>query len=366
MRSSLFSMAYLATSVLGYDQVLGFNGKVETETRSLDEIHQAALKEGGVVTLWHGGDSVNRQANLKAAFEERFPGMELNVTVDLSKYHDARVDQQLAVGGKAVYVDSVILQTLHDYPRWAQQGALLNYAPKGFDEIDDAYKDNTAYWYGVYIYSWAFGWNSQKLPGIKPLAEYPDFLRPELKNKLVLTYPNDDDAVLFAYHLIMQQYGVDWFEGLLKQNPRWIRGTAAPSTIVRGSNYTQAAYFAAGGGFQNAEPMNFAQPKSGKYVSWAQTACILKDAPHPEGAKLLHNFILSPEYQKAVGTWSVRRDIPTPQGYPDLANETATNPAEFARFMADRALVERLRFWFEARIGSAQGVDPIHDPINMQ
>ncbi|RGP66012.1 hypothetical protein FSPOR_6838 [Fusarium sporotrichioides] len=366
MRFSLLSIAYLATSTLGYDQVLGFNANVEIETRSLDEIYQAALREGGTVTLWHGGDSVNRQAGLKAAFEKRFPGMELNVTVDLSKYHDARVDQQLAAGGKAVYVDSVILQTLHDYPRWAQQGALLNYAPHGFDQIDDAYKDSTAYWYGVYILSWAFCWNSDKLPGIKPLAEYPDFLRPELKNKLVLTYPNDDDAVLFAYHLIMQQYGVSWFKGLLEQNPRWIRGTAAPSTIVRGSNYTQAVYFAAGGGFQNVGPINFAHPKSGKYVSWAQTAGILKDAPHPEGAKLLHNFILSPEYQQAVGTWSVRRDMPTPQGYPDLGNETATNPTEFARFMADRALVERLRFWFEARIGTAQGVDPIYDPVNMQ
>ncbi|KAF5243102.1 hypothetical protein FAUST_3021 [Fusarium austroamericanum] len=366
MRTSLLSLASLATSAWGYDQVLGFNRKVETETRSLDEIHKAALKEGGVVTLWHGGDSVNRQGGLKAAFEKRFPGMQLNVTVDLSKYHDARVDQQLAAGGEAVYVDSVILQTLQDYPRWAQEGALLNYAPNGFDQIQDVYKDPTASWYGVYLFSWGFGWNSKKLPGIKAPAEYPDFLRPEFKNKLVLTYPNDDDAVLYAYQLIMEQYGVSWFKDLLKQNPRWVRGTATPSAMVKASNYTQAAYFAAGAGFQNAEPMHFGHPKTGKYVSWPQTAGILKDAPHPEGAKLLHNFILSPEYQKAVGTWSVRRDMPTPAGYPDIANETATNPTEFLRWMTDRTTVERLRFWIEAHIGTAQGVDPIYEPINMQ
>lgn len=202
MKHSLFSLAFLASSVMSYDQVLGFNEKVEVETRSLDEIYKAALKEGDTVTLWHGGDAVNQQAGLKQAFEKRFPGIKLNVTVDLSKYHDVRVDQQLAAGGKSVYVDSVILQTLNDYPRWAQEGALLNYAPKGFDQIDHAFKDSTAYWYGVYIFFWSNAWNTEKLRGIKAPAEYTDWLRPEFKNKLVLTYPNDDDAVLFAFYLM--------------------------------------------------------------------------------------------------------------------------------------------------------------------
>lgn len=161
----------------------------------------------------------------------------------------------------------------------------------------------------------------------------------------------------------MQEYGISWFDSLLEQNPRWVRGTATPGTIAASDNYTQAAYFAAGGGFGSSGPLNFTYPTQGKFVSWAQYAGILKDAPHPEGAKLLHNFILSDEYQGKSG-WPVRRDIPTPEGFPDLNNQTATNPTEFARFMADRALVERLRFWFEARIGTAKGVDPIDDLIN--
>lgn len=364
MLRSLVTAICLASSVLGYDQALGFDGKVQRENRTLDEIYQAALKEGDTVTLWHGGDRPNRQAALKQAFEKRFPGITLNVTVDLSKYHDVRLDQQLAAGGNSVYVDSIILQTLQDYPRWAQEGALLNYAPNGFDMIDHSFKDSSSAWYGVYVFFWANGWNTDKLGDIQPPTEYDDFLRPEFKNKLVLTYPNDDDAVLFAYHLIMQQYGASWFEALLEQNPRWIRGTAAPSIVAASNNFTEAAYFAAGGGFVGSGAMNFSHPVSGKYVSWAQYAGILKDAPHPEGAKLLHNFILSPEYQTAVGTWSTRRDIPAPKGFPDLRSENATNPTEFARFMEDRELVERLRFWFEARIGVPTGPDPIYDPIN--
>ncbi|KAJ2968514.1 hypothetical protein NQ176_g9144 [Zarea fungicola] len=202
MRYSAVLVSALAGVSLSCDQWLGFRTPTEYETRSIDEIYAAALAEGGSVTLWHGGDEKYQQDRMKAAFEARFPGMKLNSTVDLSKYHDVRIDEQLASGRQGVYVDSIILQTLHDYPRWAADGALLNYAPLGFEAVHDAFKDIDAAWYSVYVISWSGAWNSAKLPGIAPPVEYTDFLKPEFKDKLVLTYPNDDDAVLFAYHLM--------------------------------------------------------------------------------------------------------------------------------------------------------------------
>lgn len=187
-----------ARAVLAFDVTLGFNSAPQVENRTLEQIYKAALAEGGIVTCWHGGDETNQQDALKRAFEKKFPGMTLNITVDFSKYHDGNLDAQLAANN--VYVDSIILQTLHDYPRWAQEGALMNYAPLGFDQINPAYKDSvSASWYGLIYFAWQFIWNSKKVPGLK-IGEFSDFLRPEWKNKLVLTYPNDDDAVLFAFH----------------------------------------------------------------------------------------------------------------------------------------------------------------------
>ncbi|KAF4465413.1 ABC-type Fe3+ transport system [Fusarium albosuccineum] len=363
MLRQLLTYSFLASGAAAYDQVLGFNSAPEYETRSLDQIYKAALKEGDTITVWHGGDEKNQQDALKKAFEDKFPGLTLNVTVDLSKYHDVRLDEQLAAGKDAVYVDSIILQTLHDYPRWSQEGALLNYAPAGFEEIDHAFKDDNAAWYGVYVFFWSGAWNTDKLPKIKAPAEFEDWLRPEFKNKLVLTYPNDDDAVLWAFYLILQQYGTTWFDKLLAQKPRWVRGSQTPNTLIAQENSTYAAYFGASGSFVNADPLAYSVPTKGKYVSWPQTAGILKDAPHPEGAKLLHNFLLSREFQESSGMWSTRRDIPTPEGAPNLWNATATNPAEFARFMADRALVERVKLYFEARLGTAQGLSPLEDDI---
>lgn len=190
MRSVLFNLALLTGASLA--------APTKQETRSLDEIYQAAVAEGGVVTLWHGGDEKTQQNFLKQAFEARFPKMTLNVTVDLSKYHDGNLDSQLAA--KKVYIDSIILQTLHDFPRWKKQGALLNYAPKNFDKIYPVFKDKDAAYAGLFIINWSIQGNTNKTENVP--KSYNDFIKPEFKDKIALTYPNDDDAVLWQFDLL--------------------------------------------------------------------------------------------------------------------------------------------------------------------
>jgi hypothetical protein len=84
----------------------------------------------------------------------------------------------------------------------------------------------------------------------------------------------------------MQQYGKSWFERLLKQNPRWVRGTRTPDTILADKNSTWAASFTSDGLFPTSS-INISHPIQGSFVTWFQLAAIPKDAPHPEAAKLL-------------------------------------------------------------------------------
>lgn len=152
MRSTFSSLALFAGASLA--AYAPNTTTFEKETRTIDEIYQAALAEGGVVTLWHGGDEKNQQNGLKSTFEARFPNMTLNVTVDLSKYHDTNLDAQLAADN--VYVDSIVLQTLHDYPRWKKEGALSNYAPLNFDKVYPEFKDKDAAYSGLLIFNWGY------------------------------------------------------------------------------------------------------------------------------------------------------------------------------------------------------------------
>ncbi|MEU5282111.1 ABC transporter substrate-binding protein, partial [Streptomyces asoensis] len=75
-------------------------GRVATggaeEKRSLDELYQAALAEGGKLVIYAGGDISTQADGLRTGFKSRFPDLDLTVVVDYSKYHDVRVDNQFA------------------------------------------------------------------------------------------------------------------------------------------------------------------------------------------------------------------------------------------------------------------------------
>lgn len=267
------------------------------------------------------------------------------------------------------WLDAVMLQTVHDFPRWADEGALLPYMARGFDQVHPEIKDRLGRYTGVLIFNWVMMWNENKIKTADAPREWPDYLNPALKDKLVLTYPNDDDAVLFAFDLIMQQYGETWLDGLIAQNPRWVRGTATTNTLLARENDTSAAASfigSFGAGAEAPAPFQFVLPTDGQFVSWAQTAAILKQGAHPEGAKLLINFLLSDTMQSALGGWSVRKDFVQPESFPFPANIMAVNntsPVAFQEFMADRARMERLRLWIESKIGTAQGLSPLEDDI---
>ena len=80
---------YLATWVLvvlasGTSQVSKSRG-VPIETKSLDELYKDAIAEGGDLIVKAGGDEKNQRDQVIQAFKERFPKINLNLTVDLSK-----------------------------------------------------------------------------------------------------------------------------------------------------------------------------------------------------------------------------------------------------------------------------------------
>lgn len=146
-------------------------------------------------------------------------------------------------------------------------------------------------------------------------------------------------------------------------NPRWVRGTRSPRTLLTRNDTEWAATFTASGGLSPVAPYNISFPVKGRFVSWPQAGAILKDAPHPEGAKLLHSFMLSKEFLEPRNSWTVRQDIAPPKNYPSILEMPGTDPTAFGKWMSDRAAVERLRFYLEDRLGTAQGVSPIVDDI---
>jgi ABC-type Fe3+ transport system substrate-binding protein len=326
--------------------------------RTLRELYQAALKEGGALTVYAGGDEVTQGFSVKAGFERQFPGMKLDIVVDLSKYHDARIEEELL--RKDLKVDVAHLQTLHDFDSWAARGLLLPYKPIGWDQVADAYKDPQARFTGLFMLTFANSYNKNMVPAANVPRDYADFLKPEFKNKIVIAYPHDDDAVLYVFDKIIQKHGVGFIDKLQANGVQWVRGTQTPRDAVEVGKYAVAT--GTSGTFLPMESANtrFVLPASDPFLTWAQTGAIFKDAKHPAAARLYMSWRLSLPENSAPRQFPLRKDVAPPAGFKPL-DQYNTSPSDFLAFMRDRARVERLKALFERLIGPVQGISPLKD-----
>ncbi|WLE00707.1 extracellular solute-binding protein (plasmid) [Agrobacterium leguminum] len=331
--------------------------KAALEKRSLDELHKAAVTEGGRVIVYAGGDTAGQQDGIKKAFEQRFPGVTLDVIVDYSKYHEARIDNQIAT--KSLIPDIIQIQTLQNFPRWKAEGVLQPYKPLGWDKVYAPFKDKDGTFTGIFVDAFSNVVNTKLLPDKKSWpTEAKDYLRPEFKGKIVLTYPTDDDAVLFWFKRVVDKYGWDYVAALAKQDPIYVRGTQAPADMVESGEATVT--FSTDGGLVPSEgtASRFVLPEADPFVAWPQQAAILKGAKHPEAAKLYLSWLLDKDTQKNVWyMWSVRTDVEPPKGYKPIWEYKNGDPTAFGKFLSDRGAVERFRSQIGLYLAEVKG-DP--------
>ncbi len=326
---------------------------VEVETRTLDELYQAALQEGGNLVVFAGGDSAGDYAETEKAFKARFPEMNIRIITDLSKYHDLRIDQQIALG--RLEFDVAHLQSIHDYDRWKALGLLELYKPLGWDAVYSEFKDPDGAFTAITIFSFSNN-VSASLPEADTPLDALDYLAPELKGKLVLTYPQDDDAVLFMFDQIIRTYGWEYIDKLMQQDVQWVRGTVPALDVVRAGQ--KLATFTAAGALTPDSASRFVLPAKDSFLIWPQMAAIFRASPHKEAARLYLSWTLDKETIAASPfQWVVRRDVDNPEGFKPVFAYNADSSA-FRRFMDDRGHIERLRGRLEMLIGPAVGENP--------
>ncbi|KAH8798648.1 Fe3+ ABC transporter periplasmic protein [Xylogone sp. PMI_703] len=334
------------------------------DNRTLDEIYSLAKNESGPLNIIFGGSSAAAAAPIIVAFSAKYPEITVNDTTDLSKYVNTVIDRSYIVNKP--YVDIAILQTVHDYPRWRDEGRLLKYKPSNFDDINNSIKDANGAYVPVNIYQFGpFYYDSTKVPPERVPKTYADVLDPYWKGKLVLTYPNDDDGVLNLFSLIISKYGFAWFDALTKQDVLWVRGASAASgTIISAHNSTNSSRsltFTALGGFTpSTNFLKVQQPEAPEqFMSWGQLLGIFASTPRPESAKLFTSFLLSNDYQSSLAATSpvVLNSLNRQYGH-NLFEANNTQVTGYITFMNDRARVEWWRMQIETTLGLPVGPDP--------
>lgn len=224
LAASLGSLAACAT------QVPSSASNPQPDSRSLDEMHKAALAEGGQLVVYGGGDLPNGAAGLEAAFMKRFPGMKIRILVDRSKFQGIRIDNQLA--RNRLQPDVVHILAHQYYDRWKAAGHLLSYKPAGWDQVFPEYNDPDAAWTATFVFVFSTYVNTGLIAEADAPRDWVDFVDPKFKGKLALTYPNDDDSVLYQFDRIIAKHGWDWLDRLATQDVMWVQGSGFNRQII--------------------------------------------------------------------------------------------------------------------------------------
>ncbi|KAG9570265.1 periplasmic binding protein-like II, partial [Aureobasidium melanogenum] len=346
--SQLVAMLALSAPVLSatLHQPDRFQSKdVIVEKRTLDQIYAAAMNETGeLIVLW-GGDAVKQGDATIAAWRAKFPDIKLKLTVDVSKYHDSRVDRNYQRNGDDG-ADIAVLQTLHDFGRWKRQDRLTLYKPLEWDNIYSAIKDPDGAFLGTYIY------------------QFGNFIYNKHALNAILAIPNDDDAIAYLFSVIIEKRGWDWFDALQKQNVQWIRGTGEPADFLAAENTTRALSFTTN--LNGNSALASKTPSETRFL-WPQTAVIFATTPRPESSKLFMSWLISDEYQQQFvdgGYYLARKDL---HGELESVWDDELTPlTQFATFMENRDVVEWWRLQFETSLGTAQGVSPVLSEFGRQ
>jgi ABC-type Fe3+ transport system substrate-binding protein len=316
------------------------------EQLDLAALYRAAAAEGEVSLYGQGPPRV--YADWVSGFEAKYPKLRVRVTG--GRYELAtKIDDQIAA--QKLDADLAAVQTASDYVRWRGQGALMAFRPPGFDKIPADFKDAEGRYLGLSINVVGFAYNPAGLAGAAPPKTIPDFLGAAFQDKIVSTYPHDDDVTLFNYSHIVEKYGWGFMGRLMAQRPKFVRSHILVADVTasgeRPVTFDQIAAF---------NKVTFVVPEDVPLSVFPVTTGIFAKAPHPNAAKLFLAFLLSPEYQARMasrGDWPIRTDAPPPKGFKPIGEyRAATN---YIAFVADQARVKELREKFEKIIGPPTG-----------
>ena len=317
--------------------------------QSIDALYENAKAEGELVI--YGGGPTSLYEVPANAFKQKYPGIKVTIHAGFSNVHNAKINEMIKA--KANDADLAILQTVSDFYDWKKAGVLAQYRPEGSKFIDQTFKDPDGYFTGIFVTAVAYAYNPQLVKPDNVPKSAMDFLKPEFKGKMISCYPHDDDITLYLFYSIVKRYGWDWMDKYLANGASFIQGhlgvarsiSAGESMVTIDSNPNLSLRETHAG-----KPLKIAFSEVDPTPIWAQTAATFKDSPHPNAARLFLSWFLQKEQQtKQIDTWSVRVDVPPPDGMPPVFSLMLAN--RYAEFLGDAPMIADLRKKFEMLTG---------------
>ena len=277
--------ALIATALLP-----GFAG-----AQSLDELHKAALKEGGALTFYGTLAQVNAEKILPV-FEKRFSGIKINHVDATSDKLVARAVTE-ARGGKTL--GDVLQVPLENVIQAHDQGLLLDVKLPESAEYPAGLKGS--FWTASDLQYFVAAWNTNLVKKEEEPKTYDDFLQPRWKGRLIAE-PRDLEMLLaFAkYRFKSDEKAIDFWKKIAAHNVEFhkghsqlaellVAGQAAVCLTCYSHHYPSR--------IQKGAPVNYMLSEG---IASINATSVFKGGPHPNTALLFARWMASQEGQKVM------------------------------------------------------------------
>ena len=262
--------------------------------QSWEELHKAALKEGGTVNFYGTLAQINAERILPV-FEKRFPGMKVN-------HVDATADKLAAraiteARGGRVLAD-VFQMALENVLQVIDQKLAVDWLPPEAAAYPANFKG--ANWLAADMVIITAAWNTTLVKKEDEPKQFDDFADPKWKGKLIAEgrdvelligmakhkFKNDEKAFDFLRKLAANN--VEFHKGHSELAEFLVAGQAAACATCYAHHYPSR--------IRKGAPLGYMLTEG---IATITANALAKDAPHPNAAQLFYRWSASEEGQKA-------------------------------------------------------------------
>ena len=259
-----------------------------------DELHKAALKEGGTVNFYGTLAQINAERILPV-FEKRFPGMKVNHVDATANLLAARAITEARAG--KVLAD-IFQMALENVLQVIDQKLVVDWLPPEAAVYPANFK--TANWLAADMVIITASWNTSQVKKEDEPKQFDDFADPKWKGKLIAEprdvellialarhkFKNDEKA--FDYLRKLAANGMEFHKGHSELAEFLVAGQAAACVTCYAHHYPPR--------IKKGAPLGYMLTEE---IATITANALAKDAPHPNAARLFYRWSASEEGQKA-------------------------------------------------------------------
>lgn len=282
-------------------------GAAPADAEATAKLFEAARKEGQVMVYATGTEP--EWEEFTNAFMKKYPGVKALAFTGSSNTTRPKILAEMRAGKPVADVNRSILEAAYTL---GEEKALDTYISPEHKNFDKKHYDPQGLWTVLAYYVCVPEYNTKAFTKAQAPKGYADMLKPEYKGKLGL----EAAAVPWFSRMLKimgRDKGLEYMRKLGEQKPRLVSGHANLSKLVASGEIPLAVY-----NFHNiltrdkadGAPVDWVDPVE-VTPSYDSMLLMIKNAPHPNAARLMADYMLSAEGAQHLINWGY---IPTRNG----------------------------------------------------